>query len=87
MSEDKKIIYNREEAYQYVLDEKHGSVSKLKENLQQEVFNDFLRLGYIKQGMDGEWDERWQLTEFGKEQMESYISLNNQTELLDLIFS
>ncbi len=79
-----KLISNREEAYSYILSTDNGFIDEIE--ITQDLFNDFCLVGYIKQGMDGDWRERWQVTDFGKSQLQSYINFFDQEqELSDLL--
>lgn len=74
-------IYDRKEAYKYVLDTDHGFVDEIQ--IAEELFNDFCYIGYIHLGMDGNWRERWQITDFGRNQFQSYLELFDEEEELD----
>lgn len=83
MKNQEAKIYDRGEAYKYVLKEDHGFVDEIR--ISDELFRDFCNIGYIRMGMDGKWRERWQITEFGKEQFQSYLELFDQEEELESI--
>ena len=78
----------REEAYKYVLTQDHGDVSKFEKDLTPDIFRDFCRLGYIKQGMDSRKEERWKVTDFGRTQLRSYIDLLEQeNQIADIVLA
>ena len=54
-----------------------------------EAFDLFARLGYIKCGVDSEFNERWSTTHFGKKQAEIFLktnSLNKKSKIFYEIF-
>ena len=77
------LISTWKKAYEEVLRYEKGVRSDLE--ISEEMFDDFCRIGYIQQGMSGDWQETWKLTNFGRKQMKSYIALFNQGERLDSI--
>lgn len=82
MAEKKEIIYDRVEAYRAILDsEQHGNVSDL--NISRELFRNFCLVGYIQQGVDGAWEKRWKLTDFGRTQMQAHLVLMDFKEQLE----
>lgn len=76
-------IYDRGEAYRYVLETKQGFVDEIL--ISEELFKDFCCIGYIRLGMDGKLRERWRITEFGESQFQSYLELFDQEEDLNNI--
>ena len=85
MSQENKI-QNRGEAYRYVLYRDHGTTKELKSHLSQDIVDDFFSLGYIQRGMDGEWNERWKITDFGRVQLNEYVEVIDQKmEMMELL--
>jgi len=78
------LIYSREEAYRYILATECGYTNEI--GIAPELFEEFCLVGYIKQGMDGEWNERWHITDFGRVQIKSYLNFFDQeNELKNLL--
>ncbi|MDE5610386.1 MAG: hypothetical protein K2I66_08390 [Bacteroidales bacterium] len=78
-------IHDRGEAYRYILETKQGFVDEIR--ISEDLFEDFYRIGYIHLGMDGQWRERWQITDFGESQFQSYLELFDQEADLDDILN
>lgn len=77
-------IYDRGEAYRYILKTEQGFVDEIR--ISEELFKDFCYIGYIRLGMDGKWRERWRITDFGKSQFHSYLELFEQeADLNDIL--
>ena len=70
----------REIAYEYILKEGCGRKDVLLKKIGQDLFDEFCFVGYIKQGMDGNLNERWKLTNFGRSQTKSYFDFKNKTK-------
>lgn len=88
MKNQENKIYDRVEAYKYVLRHDHGNVADLQKSLSSELFEDFLLLGFIKQGMDSKGTERWQVTIFGRGQLrESIRLLEQRDEIADIVLA
>lgn len=66
--------------YEEILRKEKGIKSELE--ISEEMFEDFCRIGYIQQGMSGEWEETWKLTDFGRKQMTSFVNLVEQGDVL-----
>ncbi len=77
----------RKEAYNYILTEKNGPQNEILRAIGNDLFQEFCLVGFIKQGMDGAWVERWQITEFGKSQISSYLELYNIKNNLNEIYN
>ena len=75
-----EIISAKRTAFEYLMEHKCGSVSELQ--ISEELFNEFCLVVYIRQGMDGSWNERWHLTEHGEHQISSYIDFFQRTDEL-----
>ena len=85
MSEDKKIIYDRAEAYRAILNgEQHGNVREL--NISRELFRNFCLVGYFQRGIDGQEQNRWKLTNFGRSQMQAYLAVVDQIKEVEQKF-
>lgn len=80
---DDTLISKRKEAYEEILRQEKGVRTELK--ISEALFDDFCRIGYIQQGMTGDWKETWKLTKFGKRQMLSFLNLVKQEERLNSI--
>lgn len=65
----------RVNAYEYLLDKECGWRKDAENAVTKKLFRELRNVGYIKEGMDGEWRERWSLTEFGESQIRSYVDL------------
>ena len=63
----------REEAYEYLIKNGQGETKILKKEIGEDIFDELRLIGFIKEGMDGNWVERWQITSFGKEQISAYL--------------
>ena len=70
----------RQKAYEYIIEKKCGYREDLVKQITQELFDEFRLIGFIKEGMDGEWKERWKITEFGKFQITSHFNFINISE-------
>ncbi|MCM1168542.1 MAG: hypothetical protein NC048_02755 [Bacteroides sp.] len=79
-------IYDRGEAYRYVLCRDNGTTEELESHLSQDIVEDFFSLGYIQRGMDGGWNKRWKLTDFGRIQLNEYVEiLDQKLEMMELL--
>lgn len=75
----------REEAYKYLLRERQGERESIIKNIGEDLFTELRLVGFIKEGMDGNWVQRWQITSLGDEQMSSYIEFNEMDKELEKI--
>lgn len=73
------------EAYNYLIKEEKGKRSDVINSIGEDLFTEFRLIGFIKEGMDGNWVERWQITPFGKEQMNTYLKFQEIDRELDEI--
>lgn len=78
------VVINKQQAFEYLLNKKSGFKKDLR--ISEELFNEFCLVGYIKQGMDGNWAERWHLTKFGECQIQSYLSFFKKADELSEIY-
>lgn len=62
-------------AYNYLLSHRMGTKQAFTSALGEGYFIDFRNVGYIKEGINGKWEERWQLTDFGEQQVQAYLDL------------
>lgn len=81
--EKKKRITDRGEAYRFLLAADHGYLRELKEQVAENLINDFVNVGYIHIGMSGNWEETWGMNKFGREQFRAYISLMDMKDELN----
>jgi len=74
----------REVAYEYFsLEKNHGSREEIDEKkVSPELFEELCRVGFVSQGVDGRMQDRWQLTDFGKSQIESYLEVSKMIRTL-----
>lgn len=54
-----------------MLKKNKGTKAELIQEIGADLFNEFRLIGYLKEGVDGALDERWKITEFGKNQISS----------------
>lgn len=78
-------MITRKESYLYLINTEKGERKELIQNIGENFFDEFRLIGFIKEGMDGKWIERWQLTPFGKMQINSYLKFQEIDEELDEI--
>lgn len=76
-------ITDRKKAYEYLLANKCGRRNET--TLCDELYKEFCLIGFIKEGMDGNWTPRWQVTDFGTHQMKTYLNFSKVKEKLLLI--
>ncbi len=62
-------------AYHYLLSQRKGTKEAFMSALGEGYFTDFRNVGYIKEDVNGKWEERWQLTDFGEQQAQAYLDL------------
>ena len=74
--EGKTVLYTLDDAYDYFLHKERGFLSDFEMN--KVFFDDFCRVGYIRRGVNGNMQERWQITDFGKSQFQAYLALSEQ---------
>lgn len=79
--EKQELIKSVEDAYAYFLREKNGYVKSFK--MDSAMLADFCNVGYIKMGVNGDLQERWQITDFGKSQFRAYLALAKQKKKAD----
>lgn len=72
VNEQRKIAYN------YILNQGYGVRQAVIEMIGENMFHELCIIGFIKEGVDGEGEERWQLSEFGQSQMIAYLELLNK---------
>ena len=85
MTRANEIIYDRVEAYRAILDsEQHGNVSDL--NISRELFRNFCLVGYFQRGIDGQEQNRWKLTDFGRTQMKAHLAVFDQIKEVEQKF-
>lgn len=77
----------REEAYKYLLETEKGEREDIIEKIGKDLFNELRLVGFIKEGMDGKWIQRWKTTSFGIRQMRSYVKFSETDKELDDICS
>lgn len=65
----------RGQAYRYLFNTRQGKTEELIKEIGSILFDEFRLVGYIKEGMSGNWVERWQLTKFGENQISTYINI------------
>lgn len=71
----------RVKAYRYIIEEKCGERKMVLKEITPDLFRELLNVGYLKEGMDGDWNKRWRMTEYGEEQIGAYLELyNNKLE-------
>ena len=75
----------RQKAYTYLIEKKCGYREDLIKKITEELFDEFCLIGFIREGMDGEWKERWTLTDFGKSQITSHFNFMEKSEKLKSI--
>ena len=78
-----ELINNRIDAYKHILETKCGNKTDLVEKITLELFEEFCLVGYIQEGMDGKWNERWQITSFGASQIQTYLNFSQKEKGLD----
>ncbi len=79
-------LKKRVEAYEYLSNHKDGTKSDIESEITPKLFEEFCRIGYVQAGMDGNWNERWQITDFGESQIKAYRKfLDKERELDDLL--
>jgi len=76
---------DRKVAYEFLLSKKCGFKNVLIEIIGDNFFNEFRLIGYIKEGMNSDWKERWAITDLGESQMTSYVRFVEVNEKLKLI--
>lgn len=54
-----------------MLKKNKGTKAELIQEIGADLFNEFRLIGYLKERVDGALDERWKITEFGKNQISS----------------
>ena len=75
-------LTKRQIAYKYLLEKRSGYRDELISVITDELFEEFCLIGFITEGMDGEWNERWRLTDFGESQITSHFRFIKVTERL-----
>jgi len=76
---------NRKTAYEYLLDNQCGFRKDLINEIGIDFFNEFRLIGFIKEGMNSDWEKRWEITNFGESQMRSYLNFIDVNEKLKKI--
>jgi len=79
------IIADRKTAYEYLLKKKCGFKKELIDVIGLDFFDEFRLIGFIKEGMDSDWEKRWEITNFGESQMNSYLHFIEVNEKLKKI--
>ena len=74
-------LKDRCKAYDYLLSERKGTKEAFTRTLGESCFTDFRNVGYIKEDVNGKWEERWQLTDFGEQQAQAYLDLARLMEV------
>jgi hypothetical protein len=82
---EKTIMTERQIAYDYLIKTKCGYRDDLIKKITLELFDEFRLIGFIKEGMDGEWKQRWKITDFGESQITSHLTFIKISEKLKLI--
>lgn len=73
------------EAYNYLIKTENGERSEAIKKIGEDLFTELRLIGFIKEGMDGNWIERWQITPFGREQINTYLKFEEIDNELDEI--
>ena len=85
MQDVRDAVVKRIEAYEYLNEKKSGLKSEIIKVIKQQLFEEFCLVGFIKEGVDGNWNERWQITDFGKSQVTSHLNLIKINQKLESI--
>jgi len=80
-------VISREDAYNYIYTQKCGTQQTLQARIGNELFDELCLIGYIKQGMDGSWNERWEITCFGESQIKAYLNFSEKNRELDKLLN
>lgn len=77
----------REDKYRILLDFKDGvgTREELIRKIGKDSYDEFCYVGTIKQGMDGRMEQRWQVTPFGRSQVDDYLALCQLDDNLDAL--